>query len=104
MAMKMATVEILIEKARFEPQTALAVAEAIDEAIERKTETTRPVTEPVLDAKMAKIDARFAELQADFIAHISNVRSQLLHHIYGLFVTQMTLQLGVVYFLLNHAK
>jgi hypothetical protein len=86
MAMKMATVEILIEKARFEPQTAIAVAEAIDEAMDRRMETTQPVSVPVLDARLA------------------GLKTELLHHIYATFATQMALILGLLYFLFNHAK
>jgi len=107
MAMKMATVEILIEKARFEPQTAIAVAEAIDEAMDRKIEAAQPVTEPVLDAKLAKIDARFAQVDTRFAelrTEIANSRSESRHLIFATFTTQVTLLLGVLYFLFDHAK
>jgi hypothetical protein len=52
------TVDVLIQKGRFEPQEALAVAEAIDMAM-----TESPiVTIPILDARLAAFDQRFAAL------------------------------------------
>lgn len=73
MAPKAATVDLLVKKARFEPQVAMAVAEAIDHAMN----DSQFVTVPVLDARLSefraevradllrldhKIDTRFSEL------------------------------------------
>jgi hypothetical protein len=49
-------------------------------------ETTQPVSVPVLDARLA------------------GLKTELLHHIYATFATQMALILGLLYFLFNHAK
>jgi hypothetical protein len=68
MTMKAATVEILIEKAHFEPRVAVAVAEAMDEAIDAKIRDAQPVTVPILDARFtaseARVDARFTASEA----------------------------------------
>ena len=53
-----AAVELLIQKGRFEPHAALAVAEAIDTAVTELQIVTVPI-----------LDARLAELRAD--THIS---------------------------------
>ena len=54
------TVELLVRKANFQPHVALAVAEAIDNSIR----DSQFVTVPILDARLAELNARFAELKA----------------------------------------
>jgi hypothetical protein len=61
--MKIATVEILIEKAYFEPHIAVAVAEAMDEAMAGMIRDSQWVTVPILDS-------RLAELQGDIKAEL----------------------------------
>jgi hypothetical protein len=72
MALQAATVEILVEKAKFEPKVALGVAEAI----EFEMTQSQFVTVPVLDARLhevradirvleGKVDAGFKEHKAD---------------------------------------
>jgi hypothetical protein len=62
--MHAATVELLLQKAHFDPDTALAIATAIDMALQN----AQLVTVAVLDARFAafeaKIDARFAAAEA----------------------------------------
>jgi hypothetical protein len=81
MTMKVATVEILIEKAHFEPRVAVAVAEAMDEAIDAKSRETQPVTVPVFEerfaASEAKIDARFAASEAKIDARFAASESKI---------------------------
>jgi hypothetical protein len=75
MTLHAAAVEILIEKARFEPEVALGIAEAIEASMMH----AQFVTVPILDARLhelraetrvalmsleAKIDHRFGELDA----------------------------------------
>jgi hypothetical protein len=70
--MQAATVDVLVQKGRFDPQIALAVAEAIDMTLS----SSQLITVPILDARFvafeAKMDARFlavkAELDARFVA------------------------------------
>ena len=62
--MHAATVELLVQKAHLDPDTALAIATAIDMALQN----AQLVTVAVLDARFAafeaKIDARFAAFEA----------------------------------------
>jgi hypothetical protein len=62
--MHAATVELLVQKAHLDPDTALAIATAIDMALQH----AQLVTVAVLDARFAawegKIDARFAVAEA----------------------------------------
>jgi hypothetical protein len=62
--MHAATVELLVQKAHLDPDTALAIATAIDMALQN----AQLVTVAILDARFAawdaKIDARFAVAEA----------------------------------------
>ena len=66
--MHAATVELLVQKAHLDPDTALANATAIDMALQN----AQLVTVAVLDARFAaaesKTDARFAAVDARFVA------------------------------------
>ena len=130
MTMKVATVEILIEKAHFEPRVAVAVAEAMDEAIDAKSRETQPVTVPVFEerfaASEAKIDARFAaseskidgrfaafdaKIDARFVASESQIdarfasfKSEMLLHFYGAILSQFAVLLALAYFFVSHLK
>ena len=53
MASPVETVEILVQKANFEPRVALAVAEAIDNAMRN----LQFVTVPILDARLGELKA-----------------------------------------------
>ena len=71
--MHAATVELLLQKAHFDPDTALAIATAIDMALQN----AQLVTVAVLDARFAafeaKIDARFAAAEAKTDARFAAV-------------------------------
>ena len=58
MAMRVETVDILVEKARFEPQVAVAVAQAMDTAMEESMRDRQLVTVPVLEARHAVLESR----------------------------------------------
>jgi hypothetical protein len=64
--MHAATVELLVQKAHLEPDTALAIATAIDMALQN----AQLVTVAILDARFmafeAKMDARFAAVDSRF--------------------------------------
>jgi len=66
MASQAETVELLVRKAKFEPQVALAVAEAIDNAMT----DAKFVTVPILDA-------RLADLRAELRSDISKVENEV---------------------------
>ena len=59
MALHAATVEILIEKAKFEPEVALGVAEAIELAMTQ----AQFVTVPILDARLQEVRAEIRVLE-----------------------------------------
>ena len=59
MALHAATVEILVEKAKFEPEVALGVAEAIELAMTR----AQFVTVPILDARLHEVSAEIRVLE-----------------------------------------
>jgi hypothetical protein len=116
MTMKVATVEILIEKAHFEPRVAVAVAEAMDEAIDAKSRETQPVTVPVFEARFAaseakidarfaasesKIDGRFAAFDAKIDARFVASESQIF---YGAILSQFAVLLALAYFFVSHLK
>jgi hypothetical protein len=69
--MHAATVELLVQKAHLDPDTALAIATAIDMALQN----AQLVTVAVLDARFAafeaKIDARFAAFEAKIDARFA---------------------------------
>jgi hypothetical protein len=84
MALHAATVEILVEKAKFEPKVALGVAEAIELAMTQ----AQFVTVPILDARLhevraeirvleGKLDARVQELKADMQRLSADVDAKL---------------------------
>ena len=86
MSLRVATVDLLVEKARFEPQVAVAVAQAIDTAMEEKMQDRQFVTVPVLDARLAVLESR------------------MLRHPYGAVLGQLALLVGVSYFFVLHVK
>jgi len=59
MALHAATVGILVEKAKFEPEVALGVAEAIELAMTQ----TQFVTVPILDARLHGVSAEIRALE-----------------------------------------
>jgi hypothetical protein len=59
MALHAATVEILVEKAKFEPQVALGIAEAIELAMTQD----QFVTVPILDARLHEVRADIRVLE-----------------------------------------
>ena len=62
--MHAATVELLEQKAHLDPDTALAVATAIDMALQNTQVVTVPVLEARLLAFEAKVDGRFSAFEA----------------------------------------
>jgi hypothetical protein len=74
--MHAATVELLVQKAHLDPDTALAIATAIDMALHN----AQLVTVAVLDARFAtweaKIDARFAASEAKMDAALQKTKAE----------------------------
>lgn len=61
--MQAATVEVLVQKGKFDPQIAVALAEAIDMALNG----SQLVTVPILDARVASINAKIENLRAELV-------------------------------------
>jgi hypothetical protein len=79
-----ATVDFMMKKARFESDTAMAVAEAFDIAIEHAQLVTIPMLDARLaefksgiDAQFARVDTRFVELEARIDARFAAFRSEM---------------------------
>jgi len=68
------TVELLVRKANFPPQVALAVAEAIDNAMTH----SQLVTVPILDARLAAVNERISVLEERLIKeiHVTSERTK----------------------------
>lgn len=62
--MHAATVDLMMKKARFESETALAVAEAFDIAIQQAQLVTVPTLDLRFAATQADVGARFADLRS----------------------------------------
>ncbi len=80
MAMRAATVGILIDKARFEPRVAVAIAEAMDEALESRARHLQPVTIPMfekLDAKVTMLDGKTGALELKIDAARDGLRDKM---------------------------
>lgn len=73
MALQAATVGILIEKSKFEPEVALGVAEAIDLAMTQ----AQYVTVPILDARLSEIRSELRVLEAKFEAKLEATTQEL---------------------------
>jgi hypothetical protein len=77
MAIDAEAVEILIEKARFEPQVALAIAEAIEVSLVR----AQIVTVPILDARLQELKAEtrvaLMSLESKLSARIAEVEVKM---------------------------
>jgi hypothetical protein len=73
MALHAATVEILVEKAKFEPTVALGVAEAIESAMTQ----AQFVTVPILDAYLHEIRAEIRVLEGKLDASVQALRADM---------------------------
>ena len=75
--MHAATVDLLVQKAHLEPDTALAIATAIDMAIHN----AQLVTVAILDARFAafesKMDARFAAMESKMDGRFAAMESEM---------------------------
>ena len=91
MAMQAATLDILINKAHFEPKVARAVAEAIDHEIRGGDLVTVPI-----------LDVRLNALRSDLRVEIHDSVSSLERRMYASMLGQFVALLGVLYFFIGH--
>jgi hypothetical protein len=73
MALHAATVGILVEKAKFEPEVALGVAEAIELAMTQ----AQFVTVPILDARLHEVRAEIRVLEGKLDASIKEHKADM---------------------------
>jgi len=102
--MKAETVDILVEKAHFEPQVAVAVALAMDVALEEKTWDRQLVTMTALAEGKSEVLTRIERLGSELRVEMHGVKSDLVRHMYAAIATQMALLLGIAYFFSLHVK
>ena len=76
--MHAATVELLVQKAHLEPDTALAIATAIDMALHN----AQLVTVAVLDARFAAVESRFSALEAKMDVALEKTKAELVRWVF----------------------
>ena len=74
--MHAATVELLVQKAHLDPDTAIAIATAIDMALQNAQLVTVAVLDARFAASEAKMDARFSAFEAKVDARFAAVDSR----------------------------
>jgi hypothetical protein len=77
MPMKIATVDILVEKAHFEPQVAVAIAQAIDVAMEEKMQDRQLVTMVALSETAMELRVEIQALGTELRGEIQALRTEL---------------------------
>ena len=75
--MHAATVELLVQKAHLDPDTALAIATAIDMALQNAQLVTVPVLDGRFAASNAEMKAGFASLEAKWSAAHEKSKAEL---------------------------
>ncbi len=101
MALHAATVGILVEKAKFEPEVALGVAEAIELAMTQ----AQFVTVPILDARLhgvsaeirvleGKLDASTQRLGAELNAKLAEMEAKLVRWVFLVMLGNVALSLA----------
>jgi len=96
MAVQLATLDILVKEAHFDPP----VARAIGAAIENEIQASQLVTVPVLDARFtqfeAKIDARFVQFESKFDVRLAQLESRLFWKLVGFGLTALTVTIAAL--------
>jgi hypothetical protein len=101
MALHAATVGILVEKAKFEPEVALGIAEAIELAMTQ----AQFVTVPILDSRLhgvsaeirvleGKLDASTQRLGAELNAKLAEMEAKLVRWVFLVMLGNVALSLA----------
>jgi hypothetical protein len=80
MSVQLATLDILMNEAHFEP----VVARAIGAAIENELRHSQFVTEAILDSRVAKLEIKVDAVRTDLKLEMSQLESRLLLRMAGL--------------------
>src|SRR5581483_12370 len=75
--MHAATVDLMMKKASFESDTAMAVAEAFDIAIQHAQLVTVPMLDVRLGEFRSNVDARFVEFEAKMDARCAQIETNM---------------------------
>lgn len=92
--MQAATVAILVEKAEFKHETAVAIAEAIDLAIAGAGLVTVSVLDARLSELKAAIQTQMQELKAQLQAQIQEVKAELVRWVFVAMLGNVALSAG----------
>lgn len=84
------SVEILIDKAKFQPDVAVAVAEAIDMAITGAS----LVSTPVLDVRVSALEARLMAWRSEMKADMQEVKAELIRWVFLVMLGNVALGAG----------
>jgi hypothetical protein len=99
--MHAATVELLVQKAHLEPDTALAIATAIDMALHNAQLVTVAVldarffaSEARMDARFAAVESRFSALEAKMDASLQKTKAELVRWVFLVMLGNVALSLA----------
>jgi hypothetical protein len=99
--MHAATVELLVQKAHLEPDTALAIATAIDMALHNAQLVTVAVldarfvaSEARMDARFAAVEGRFSALEAKMDAALEKTKAELVRWVFLVMLGNVALSLA----------
>jgi hypothetical protein len=89
-ALHVVAVEILIEKAKFEPKVALGIAEAIEASIMH----AQLVTVPILDARLQELKSDVLRLGAEFETKLERTKAELVRWVFLVMLGNVALTAG----------
>jgi hypothetical protein len=99
--MHAATVDLLVEKAHLEPDTALAIATAIDMALDNAQLVTVPIldarfaaSEAMTERRFAAVDARFIALEAKIDVALEKTKAELVRWVFLVMLGNVALSLA----------
>jgi hypothetical protein len=92
--MHAATVELLVQKAHLDPDTALAIATAIDMALQNAQLVTVPVLDSRFAASNAEMKAGFASLEANWSVALEKTKAEVVRWVFLVLLGNVALSLA----------
>lgn len=92
--MHASTVDLLVSKARLEPDIAVAFAEAIDMALAHAQLVTVPILDARFTASEAKVDARVTALEARLDAKLEKTKAELVRWVFLVMLGNVAVSVG----------
>ena len=109
MAVQLATLDILTDRARFEPEVARAIGDAITMEINHSRDTL--ATRADVIAFRAEFEAfrtgtrqEFVLVRAEIKVAMAECKSAILRWMFAAMATQTALLVGIMYFMLQHLR